>query len=174
MLKKLLLALILWLVPFSPCSPIQARPFQVPILRKHRVYNQTRCQCVWASLECLGRHHGIPSTYDLTQCYHGFCPDPNQALTVLRQRNIQGYMLYPGVQNTKFLQHCCAKGWGACVGLGYKHVVVIVHYKDGEVGFIDNNDSDLQVKMCTEQEFLRHWDGFAITLYPPTPLVPKK
>lgn len=160
MLRKLGLAVLVWFVSL----PVFGQQVKIP--QECRVRNKTGIQCVWASIETLARHHGVPAASNLTDYYKGLA-GPNDALRVLRERRVQGYITYPGFKNVQWLKDCCSKGWGAGVGLGGQHMLLVVHYKDGQVGIIDNLDPELRVKYWTEPEFLNRWDGWTVTLVPP-------
>lgn len=164
MLKNLLLVVsILFFSSYSYAQDL----VQVSIPMECRVFNQTGSQCVWASLEALARAHKIHAASRLTDTYKSeSLPHPTSA--VLQNLGVKHYMIHPGKQNRLFLQTACSNGWGAAVGLGMRHAVVVVHFKDGLVGLIDNSDPTLEVKIWTEEKFMKHWDGWALCLEPPS------
>lgn len=137
---------------------------QVRIRARHRVRNRTGVQCVWASLECLARHHNIQPAMNLTSTYTGVS-DPYRTIPVLNGLGVGYIMVIPGRQRPDLLRDACAKGWGAAVGLSHRHVVTVIHYKDGVVKVIDNLDPELRVQDWSEQHFLARWDGWMIVLY---------
>jgi hypothetical protein len=154
-----------------PSQPI-FNGIQVHIPKECRIFNRSRSQCVWCSLECLGRKHAIPATYTLTQRYKG-TSGPGQAASVLQALGVKYYMQTSN--DKKFLITACANGWGACVGLNGAHMINVVHYKDGVVKVIDNQGPHaLEVQEWRENYFLSRWDGWAITLVPPLILPSKK
>lgn len=139
---------------------------QVFVPKQHRARNRTGIQCVWASLECLARIHGIEKASHLTDRYK-HTAGPGDVRMILKSYGVDYRMSLPGRRDKEFLKTCCANGWGACVGLGGAHMINVIHYKDGKVKVIDNSDSQLRVQTWTEERFLQMWDGWAVALVPP-------
>lgn len=166
MLKNLLLVVSILL--FSSYSYAQDL-VQVCVPLEHRVFNQTGRQCAWSSLECLARQHRIKKAYHLTQVYKGEAIHP-MVTSVLDGLQVKYYVCQPnnGVKNRRFLQRACSNGWGASVDISSIHMLVVVHFKDGLVGIIDNADPTLQVQLWPEEKFMQVWTGWAYTLEPPS------
>jgi hypothetical protein len=151
----------------TPPQNVVTRDIQVFVLKEHRVRNRSGSQCVWCSLECLARLHGIEKASHLTDRYKGTA-GPGDVRFVLGSYGV-AYQMRVGEQgkDKKFLKVCCENGWGACVGVHGSHMINVVHYRDGIVKVIDNSDPELRVQEWTEQRFLNAWDGWAVTLVPP-------
>lgn len=176
MLRYVVLTIVCWL-PLGDIA--QAAPpvvVQVDVPPTCRVRNRTGSQCVWASIETLARKHNIGRASDLTNFYGGVASE-GDVNSVLQSRGFQlekhYYQSYRGMTwNTTFIPRACQHGWGACAGIGHGnicHLVNVVHYKDGVVKIIDNfGPRALEVQEWPESKFLSLWNGWAISLVPPT------
>jgi len=174
-LKRNLLAAALLFALAPALLAADTEGVQVPIPQKHRVFNYTGVQCVWASLETLARYHAIPAAKRLTRD-HGGPATPEDIQAALNALDVKYILVTPGGRRrTDILKEECAKGWGAGVVLvpaigpeGRErgpHMITCVHYKDGMVKVIDNLDEELRIQTWTEEEFLGLWDGWMVVLY---------
>lgn len=155
-----LLMLALVLAIFSLCLG------EVFVAPRDRVANRSGAQCVWASLETIGRHFGIAPLYDLTAHYRG-TSDPGEVSRVLGSRGVKYYGRSEGPQDYQGLQSALANDWPVAVGLGGIHMLLLVDMDASSVKVIDNSDPRLGVQQWPLQRFRQRWDGWYVTIPPP-------
>lgn len=174
-------------VPVAPVPPIVEPPpptppvepdvagLQVPIAKKDRVFNKSGSQCVWCSIESLGRHHGVKELYEgntrLTLNYT-FATSPRYVAGALGTKypTVKWKQIQNRSQVKAFLKKYVAeKKFGA--GLGVPgHMLNLIHYDEaaGNVKIIDNAGSKaLQVQTWTMDKLDRVMDGWVLTVFPP-------
>lgn len=143
---------------------------QVPIAKEDRKFNKSGVQCVWCSLETLGRHNGVPNTYDLTDKYKQ-ATHPGYVAEVLNERGITFKQINAGrFASTRFIrEYVVKKKYGVAVGLQGTHMVTLVHYDDDKniVKVIDNGGPDaLKIQTWTMEKFNQRFDGWALAIFP--------
>jgi hypothetical protein len=146
---------------------------QVPIPKADRVFNRSGSQCVWCSIECLGRYHGVKEVYEgngrLTKSYT-WATGPREVYQVMRTR-------YPTVRwkqitnhDIRFIKRYVTElKFGVALGVP-GHMLNVVHYDEEAriVKVIDNcGPKALKVQDWTLDRFNRFWDGWAIVVFPP-------
>lgn len=157
--------------PKQPVEP-DCVGVQVPIPKDCRVYNKSGSQCVWCSIECLARYHGVKELYEgdrrLTKTYT-WATSPGEVNRVLKSK-------YPTVKwkqiqngDTNFIKkYVCEMKLG--VGFGVPgHMLNLVHYDEqaGIVKVIDNvGPKALQVQTWSMSKFRQLWDGWAVAVFP--------
>lgn len=161
----------------QPPLPIPVEPdcvgVQVPIPKDCRVYNKSGSQCVWCSIECLGRYHGVKEVFEgdrrLTKTYT-WATNPGEVYRVMSAK-------YPTVKwkqitnrDVRFIKKYVTE---LKLGIGLAipgHMLNLVHYDEeaGIVKVIDNcGPKALQVQDWTMDRFNRLWDGWALVVFPP-------
>lgn len=148
---------------------------QVPISKAHRVYNKSGSQCVWCSIECLSRYHGIKSVYEgdnrITKHYT-WATGPGEVQRVLSSRysSLKWKQIQSKSQMKEFIKkYVCDKKFGIAFGVPH-HMLNLIHYDEKEeiVKVIDNQGPKaLQVQTWSMDMFNRIAEGWVLTVFPP-------
>lgn len=166
-------------LPSIPVEPQIKDPeligVQVPVTKECRVFNKSGSQCVWCSIECLGRHHKIKELYEDNRrltLHYTWATGPGEVSRVLSGRYPEVH--WKQIQNRASLKpflrkYVAEKKLG--VGLGIPgHMLNVVHFDEaaGIVKIIDNyGPKALQIQDWTMEKFDRLADGWAIVIFPP-------
>jgi len=145
---------------------------QVTIDPANRVYNRSRSQCVWASLETIGRHWGLTQLYGLT-VIHKYPSGPSEANSVLNSKGIKAYWgSQSSLHDWQSLENAInGWHWPAAVGIGGVHMLLIVGVSKEEITIIDNVGSKaLKEQKLSRKDFDRQWDGWWIVIPNPKDL----
>lgn len=144
-----------------------------------RVPNRTGCQCVWSSLETLGRYNRIKGLYNLSNDKRCQGPAaPRDVRSILKERNIK-YELKIDGGDEFFIKYVKKHKWGVTFGTDHKHTMTMVHFDEvaGIVKFIDNADRRLRIQTWSMSKFKKHFDGWTMVVIPESPksfvLIPK-
>lgn len=148
----------------------------VPIPMKNRVFNKTGIQCVWCSLETLGRFAEEPKLIDMTEM-----PDcksyasPNSAGFKLRQLKVR-YEQTTSKTDRSLLIRAVVNERRGCLFDVPGHAMTLIHYDEEKkiVKYINNGDSSLAIRTWTMNEFNRRWDGWICVIYADNDIVPLK
>lgn len=148
----------------------------VPIPMKDRVFNKTGIQCVWASLECIGRYAGEGRLSDLTSL-----PDcksyssPSGAARKLRELGVR-FEQTVSRGNRSLIKKAVVKEKRGVLFDIPGHAMVLVHYDEekGIVKYINNSDSSLKIRTWSMEEFNRRWDGWVCAVYAEEDRIPWK
>lgn len=140
----------------------------VPIPMEHRVFNKTGIQCVWCSLETLGRYANEPKLIGLTNL-----PDcksyssPSLAARKLKQLNVK-FEQTTSKSDRSLIIKSVVKEKRGCLFAIPGHAMTLVHYDEpaGIIKYINNSDKYLKIRTWTMQEFNRRWDGWICVIYP--------
>lgn len=143
---------------------------QCPIPRYDRVRNYTGTQCVWSSIETLGRWAGEDKLFDppLTsrkQCksYSG----PGLSASVLNALEVRFEQTYGDrKRGLEMIRRAMQEGRGALFDVP-GHAMVIVHFdEEGDrVCWIDNSDNTLKVQTSTMKSFIKRWGSWVLVIY---------
>lgn len=152
---------------------------QCPIPMKDRVKNYTQIQCVFSSLECLGRWADCkqlvsPPITSRPDC-KGFS-GPNDASTKLRRLGVKFEMSYRDrAKGVALIKKAMADGRGALWGVP-GHAMVLCHYDEERqhVKYINNSNYKLPVQTMSMGEFNRRWDTWVIVIYAEPDIIPEK
>lgn len=154
---------------------------QVPIPRKDRIFN-TKGNCVWCSLETLGRYAGNIPVLNITKnvrdggdprCQGGSSPSPVRSF--LDAKKIK-YEMITDRRRTDFLvKYCKVERRGVAFDIP-GHMLTLVHYDPDTkiVKVIDNADRTLSVQTWTWEKFHRIWGGWAYVIFGEPDLIPYK
>ena len=139
----------------------------VPIPMKDRIYNKTGIQCVWASLECIGRYAGEKKLYDLTSdkdC-QGYS-SPSSAAHKLKQLHVRFEQTTRTEDRSLIEKSVVKERRGVLFGIP-GHAMVMVHYdKDKQIiKYINNSDKELKIRTWKMSEFDQRWDGWICAIY---------
>lgn len=148
----------------------------VPIPMKDRVYNNTGIQCVWASLECIGRYAEEPKLIGLTkdpECKS--YSSPSVVAHKLKKINVIFEQTTSATDKSLILKAVVKEKRGVLFGIP-GHAMVMVHYdeKAGIIKYINNSDKDLKVRTWTIDEFNKRWDGWICAIYADKDIIPRK
>ena len=143
---------------------------QCPIPREDRVRNYTGIQCVWSSIETLGRWAGEEKLYNppLTsrqQCksYSG----PALSASVLKSLNVKFEQTWGDKKlGLEMIRKAMREGRGALFDVP-GHAMVIVHFDEDEdrVCWIDNSDNTLKAQTSSVEKFMKRWGSWVLVIY---------
>lgn len=148
----------------------------VPIPMKDRVFNKTGIQCVWASLECIGRYAEEGRLTNLTSL-----PDcksyssPSGAAKKLKELGVRFEQTVSRSDRSLILKAVVKEKRGVLFDIP-GHAMVLVHYDEekGIVKYINNSDSSLKIRTWSMEEFNRRWDGWICAVYAEEDRIPWK
>lgn len=141
--------------------------FSVEIPKDVRIKNRPPGICTWASLETIGRLHGIKSLYNLAEAQYKAGVYPGDEDSIARQLNALGVkfkMQSRGNDDREILKKYATKQ-GCMIGMHKMHVLVLSHYDDKKVEFYDTNYKDV-VWEATRAWFDQNFDGFVVVIEP--------
>ena len=144
---------------------------QCPIPMEDRVRNHTGIQCVFSSIEMLGRWCGEPKLMNPPITSRRDCKrfsgptDAGQKLDALNVKYEQSYGSRE--DGIKLLKKAMKEKRGALFDIP-GHAMVIVHYSKEEdrVCYVDNSDRTLKVQTMTIAQFNRRWGTWILVVYP--------
>jgi len=196
MLKRILAVLVLVAPLLGAAPPSQHGPnvkfytstavepdldsIHVPVPMKDRVPNRSG-NCVWCSIELLGRFAEEPKLLDISLGRGG--AEPINVRPVLDRLGIKYKMNPLGSRHkTKeaieefFVKAVKIERRGVGVAINNNHMLVCVHYDPDTktVMVIDNADRKLAVQQWDWESFHRQWDGWCIIIYADKDIIPYK
>jgi hypothetical protein len=152
---------------------------QCPIPMKDRVKNYTQIQCVFASLECLGRWADCkqltePPITSRSDCksYSG----PSDAASKLKRLGIRFEMSYRDREKgIALIKKSMSEGRGVLWGVP-GHAMVLCHFDEekGVVKYINNSNYKLPIQTMSMSDFHRRWDTWVVAIYAEPDLFPTK
>jgi len=143
---------------------------QCPIPREDRVRNYTGIQCVWSSIETLGRWAGEerlirPPLTSRQQCKS--YSNPALSASVLKSLGVKFEQTW-GDKNRglDLIRRAMGEGRGALFDVP-GHAMVIVHFDEEEdrVCWIDNSDNTLKAQTSTVDRFMKRWGSWVLVVY---------
>ncbi len=148
----------------------------VPIPMKDRVFNKTGIQCVWASLECIGRYAEEKKLINLTndaECKS--YSSPSEAARKLKQLQVKFEQTTSSNDKSLIYKAVVKEKRGVLFGIP-GHAMVMVHYDESKniMKYINNSDKDLKVRVWTIDEFKKRWDGWICVIYADIDRIPYK
>ena len=148
----------------------------VPVPIEDRVFNETGIQCVWASIECLGRYANEPKLIGITN--HPDCKSyasPSSLASKLKKLNVK-FEQTTSRSDKSLIIKSVVKDRRGCLFAIPGHAMTLVHYdeQEGIVKYINNSDRSLKIRTWTMKEFNQRWDGWICVIYPDVDLVYKK
>lgn len=148
----------------------------VPIPMGNRVYNKTGIQCVWASIECLGRYAEEPKLINLTESPNckGYA-SPFSLSNELKRLKVKFKQTTNKSDKSLIISSVIKERRGCLFGVP-GHAMVLVHYDEEKeiVKYINNSDKTLKIRTWTMKEFNQRWDGWICVIYADKDIVPKK
>lgn len=174
---RYLLLIILLLIPFSvhALEPDlydgdKQNGIMAPLAQDNRALN-TIGQCVWSSLQNMGRQIGEPKLYQLTRdrrCQGGASPgDVHRVLTALGVKFEQAYGNRKDAYN--LIKKGLSEGRPCIISYDRAHVINIVHYDEGanKVAVVNNHHDRFQTQYMSLAEFDRRFKGWVCIVYGP-------
>jgi hypothetical protein len=148
----------------------------VPIPMKNRVFNYTSIQCVWVSIEALGRYAEEKKLIGLNEdpeCKS--YSSPSSASNKLKKLNVKFEQTISKFDRSLIIKSVVEERRG-CLFAVPGHAMVLVHYdeKKGIVKYFNNSDSTLKIRTWTMQEFNKRWDGWILAIYADNDIIPFK
>jgi hypothetical protein len=143
---------------------------QSPIPMKDRVKNYTGVQCVFASLECLGRWAEIKALTDPPLTSRADCKSysgPSDAAAKMTRLGVRyEYSYRDRDKSVALLKRAMADGRGVLFGVP-GHAMVLCHYDEaaGVVKYINNSNYRLPVETMSMRDFNRKWDTWVMVVY---------
>lgn len=155
--------------------PSDDSEIMVPIPKKDRVFNSTGIQCVWATLETLGRYAQCDKLKNLTSLAD--CKSyakPDSVSKKLKQLNVK--FEQTSNFNRSLILKSVVKERRGCLFSVPNHVMTLVHYdeKNGTVKYINNSDASLEIRTWSMAEFNKRWDGWICVIYADQDIIPIK
>lgn len=152
---------------------------QSPIPREDRVRNYTGVQCVYSSIEMLGRWAEEPKLINPPITSRPDCKsysNPSQAAKILRSMDVKFEQTY-GDKNAglRLIKKAMREGRG-CLWSIRGHAMVLVHYSEEEdkVCWVDNSDRTLKVQQTTINGFNRIWTSWVLVIYADDDIIQSK
>jgi hypothetical protein len=148
----------------------------VPIPLKDRVFNKTGIQCVWCSLETLGRYAEEPKLIGMTELsdFKRYS-SPSIASRKLNELKVKFEQTNSKSDHSLIIKSVVKEKRG-CLFAIPGHAMTLVHYDEekGIVKYINNSDSSLKIRTWTIEEFNHRWDGWICVIYADNDIIPSK
>lgn len=152
---------------------------QCPIPFSDRVPNRTNIQCVWASIEMLGRWAEEPKLINPPLTSRNECKSyasPKTAAVMLNKLNVKFEQSYNNRSlGIKLIKKAMQEKRGCLWGVP-QHAMVLVHYDESAnvVKWVDNSDSNLAVQTTDIEGFNKRWDSWVIIIYADKDIISSK
>lgn len=152
---------------------------QCPIPMSDRVRNHTGIQCVFASIECIGRWAEEPKLMNPPLTSRSDCKSysgPSDAASKLTKYGVKFEQEYRDREaGIALIKKAMRDGRGCLWGVP-GHAMTLIHYDEANdtVKWIDNSDRSLRVQTTTIDKFKRRWDGWVLVIYADHDLFPGK
>lgn len=152
---------------------------QCPIPLEDRVLNPSGIQCVWSSIETLGRWAEEPKLTNPPLTSRIDCKGYSSPLLAEQKLNQIGVRFEQSYGNRELgleLIHKAMKEGRGCLFGVPSHTMVLVHFDEqsNEVKLIDNRDQTLKVQTITVDEFLQIWDSWVLVIYADQDIISQK
>jgi hypothetical protein len=152
---------------------------QCPIPMKDRVKNGTGIQCVWSSIEMIGRWAEEPKLMNPPLTSRRECKSYSGAESAayqLKKLGVKFEQSYSGKEKGLILlKKAMAEGRGCLWGVP-GHAMVLVHYDEAanEVKWVDNSDMSLKIQTTTIPKFMNRWTGWILVVYADKDIIAEK
>ena len=152
---------------------------QCPIPMSDRVPNRTGIQCVWASIEMIGRWAEEPKLMNPPLTSRSECKSyssPSLAASQLKKLGVKFEQSYQDRDaGISLIKKAMAEGRGCLWGVP-GHAMVLIHYDEvaNVVKWVDNSDSRLAVQTTTVDRFKQRWDSWVLVVYADNDIIPVK
>jgi len=153
---------------------------QCPIPMKDRVRNYTGIQCVYSSLEMIGRWAEEPKLMDPPLTSRSECKgfsNPRTAGSILNKLQVKHINVYNDRKRAiEVIKTAMEEHRGALFGVP-GHAMVLVHFDDTKeniVKYVDNSDRQLKVQTMSMKNFENVWDGWVMVVYADNDIIDSK
>jgi hypothetical protein len=163
----------------SEISGLEDLDIQCPIPMEDRVRNYTGIQCVFSSIEMLGRWAEEPKLTNPPITSRSNCKSyssPRDAANKLRRLGVNFEQTYGNRQaGLKLIKKAMSEGRGCLIGVP-GHAMVLVHYdeKANVAKWVDNSDRKLRVQSSTIASFHKRWTSWVMIIYADNDIIPAK
>jgi len=143
---------------------------QCPIPMKDRVKNYTGIQCVFSSIECIGRWAECPKLTDPPITSRAECKSyssPEDAAKKLTSFGVKFEQSHRDREKSlALLKRAMADGRGCLWGVP-GHAMVLVHYDETKkiVKYINNSNSKLPIETMSMERFNKTWDTWVLVVF---------
>lgn len=157
--------------------PLEA--LQCPIPHKDRVKNYTGIQCVYSSIEALGRWAEEPKLINPPLTSRSECKGysgPSRAAEILNKLKVKFEQTYGDREKgIRLIKKSMREGRGVLWDVP-GHAMILVHYDEtnDKVCWVDNSDSSLKVQQTTIEKFKKRWGSWVLTIHADNDIVPEK
>jgi hypothetical protein len=152
---------------------------QCPIPLNDRVINRTGKQCVYAAIETLGRWANEPKLMSPPLTSRPECQgvsNPYDVSDILNKLKVRYRQIYlDQVAGRELLLKAMKEGRGALFGVKGKtegHAMVMVHYDENTIMYIDNSDKNLRINSMSTEQFNANWDRWVVVIYADIDIIP--
>lgn len=137
------------------------------VQEKNRINNNTGSQCVFSSIELVGRTIGETKLYNITklpQC-QGLA-GPGDVKRLLDSLDVKFEQSNNKEKGRELIKEAMKIGYPVVWGMGGFHALSLVHYDEiaNRVHYIDNVGPKT-VKICSVEKFNKMWDGWIIYIH---------
>lgn len=168
-------------VPYDSNAPEEENldDVQCPIPLKNRVKNHTGIQCVYSSLEMLGRWAEEPKLVNPPLTSRAECKGysgPSQAAAVLNNLGVKfEQSTRDQTAGVRLIKKAMSEHRGCLFGVP-GHAMVLVHYDEETdvVKWVDNSDRQLRIQTMTVARFKQRWDSWIIVIYADNDIISSK
>lgn len=150
-----------------------------PIPHEDRVKNYTGVQCVYSSIEALGRWAEEPKLISPPLTSRPDCKSfsgPKQAGIILDKIKVKYEQTYGDKEKgIRLIKKAMREGRG-CLWDVPGHAMILIHYDENQnrVCWVDNSDSSLKVQETTIERFNKRWGSWILVIYADKDIVPEK
>lgn len=144
---------------------------QCPIPKSDRVKNYTGIQCVYASIEMLGRWAEEPKLINPPITSRSDCKgysSPERAAQILSKLEVKFEQSYGNrKKGIELIKKAMKEGRGVLWGVP-GHAMVLIHYdeENNRICWVDNSDKQLRVQETTIEKFKQRWNSWVLIIYP--------
>lgn len=152
---------------------------QCPIPLKDRVRNYTGTQCVFSSIETIGRWANCRQLIEPPITSRSDCQtfsSPWDAANKLQKLGVKFEQTHRNRQaGLDLIKKAMNEGRGCLFGVP-GHAMVLVHYdeENNVVKWIDNADQNLRIQTMTVERFKGRWDTWVLVIYADEDVIPDK
>lgn len=150
-----------------------------PIPMQDRVKNYTGIQCVYSSLEMIGRWAEEPKLMNPPITSRANCQGysgPDRASSILRSLSVKFEQSVGNRERGLALIRKAMKERRGCLFGVPGHAMVLIHFDEEKkiVKYVDNSDHSLKIHEMSVARFLNRWDTWVIVVYADVDVIPMK
>ena len=152
---------------------------QCPIPMKDRVRNYTGIQCVYSSIETVGRWAECQQLINPPLTSRADCKSfsgPNEAAERLNRLGVKFEQSYRDREaGLALIRKAMLDGRGCVFGVP-GHAMTLIHYDEAKdvVKWIDNSDNGLRIQTMTVNQFKHKWNNWVLVIYADPDIIQSK